>query len=249
MSGKDIVLELLRRWGAKQSQGMSVELVDANRQLPIAYRNTIANMMAEAESLNGIFAPDEVTCSWYRAKGITDLPYPAFSPGARAVYEIDETIALTEVVPMIAKPFSPGNAFAAEEVAREHLTFDKAFIGSCTNGSYDDLLAAALVVRAARARGISRAATEFVVFPVRAAWAGRSSGRTRVWAASRLPRCSARSADRSGNRGAGRASARDPTRSRRASARSRRSTATGRTAWASAAKATSRAPRSSPPRR
>ena len=51
MSGKDIVLELLRRWGAKQSQGMSVELVDAGRQLPIAYRNTIANMMAEAEAL------------------------------------------------------------------------------------------------------------------------------------------------------------------------------------------------------
>ena len=35
--GKDIVLELLRRWGAKQSQGMSVELVDADRQLPMAY--------------------------------------------------------------------------------------------------------------------------------------------------------------------------------------------------------------------
>ena len=31
VSGKDIVLELLRRWGAKQSQGMSVELVDAAR--------------------------------------------------------------------------------------------------------------------------------------------------------------------------------------------------------------------------
>jgi 3-isopropylmalate/(R)-2-methylmalate dehydratase large subunit len=165
VSGKDIVLELLRRWGARQSQGMSVELVDANRQLPVAYRNTIANMMAEAESLNGIFAPDEVTYSWYRAKGITDLPYPGCSPGVRAVYEIDETIALTDVVPMIAKPFSPGNAFAAEEVAREHVTFDKALIGSCTNGSYDDLLSAALVVRAARARGISRAATDFVVFP------------------------------------------------------------------------------------
>ena len=54
---------------------------------------------------------------------------------------------------MIAKPFSPGNAFPAEEVARERITFDKAMIGSCTNGSYDDLLQAALVLRAARARG------------------------------------------------------------------------------------------------
>ena len=57
VTGKDIVLELLRRWGARQSQGMSVELVDAGRQLPMTFRNTIANMMAEAEALNGIFAP------------------------------------------------------------------------------------------------------------------------------------------------------------------------------------------------
>jgi len=165
VSGKDIVLELLRRWGAKQSQGMSVELVDADLQLPIAYRNTIANMMAEAEALNGIFAPDTITAAWYRAKGITELPYPPVQPGADAVYDIDEAIALTDVKPMIAKPFSPGNAFPAEEVAREHLTFDKAMIGSCTNGSYDDLLAAALVVRAARENGAKKAAKEFVVFP------------------------------------------------------------------------------------
>jgi 3-isopropylmalate/(R)-2-methylmalate dehydratase large subunit len=165
VGGKDIVLELLRRWGAKQSQGMSVELVDANGQLPIAYRNTIANMMAEAEALNGIFAPDDTTLAWYRSKGIVDLPYPILAPGADAVYEIDETIDLTGVVPMIAKPFSPGNAFAADEIARERLTFGKAMIGSCTNGSYDDLLSAALVVRAARSHGATRAATEFVVFP------------------------------------------------------------------------------------
>ena len=83
VSGKDIVLELLRRWGAKQAQGMSVELVDANQQLPIAYRNTIANMMAEAEAMNGIFAADAITAAWYRTKGITGLPYPPVAPGRR----------------------------------------------------------------------------------------------------------------------------------------------------------------------
>jgi len=165
VSGKDIVLDLLRRWGAKQSQGMSVELVDQGLQLPLAYRNTIANMMAEAEALNGIFAPDDITYGWYRAKGLTDLPYPPIRPGADAVYEIDETLELSAVTPMIAKPFSPGNAYPAEEVAQERLSFDKALIGSCTNGSYDDLLAAALVIQAARAQGISKVAREFVIFP------------------------------------------------------------------------------------
>ncbi|HEY3886677.1 MAG TPA: aconitase family protein [Vicinamibacterales bacterium] len=165
VSGKDIVLELLRQWGAKQSQGMSVELVDANRQLPIAYRNTIANMMAEAEALNGIFAPDETTYAWYRKKGVVELPYPRIAPGADAHYEIDETIDLSSVQPMIAKPFSPGNAFPADEIARERITFDKALIGSCTNGSYDDLLQAALVLRAARAAGAGKAQREFRIFP------------------------------------------------------------------------------------
>jgi 3-isopropylmalate/(R)-2-methylmalate dehydratase large subunit len=165
VTGKDIVLELLRRWGAKQSQGMSVELVDRDQQLPMAFRNTIANMMAEAEAMNGVFAPDDITYAWYRAKGMTELPYPHFSCGADAVFEIDEEFDLADVAPMIAKPFSPGNAFPAEDVAREHIEFDKAMIGSCTNGSYDDLLSAALVLVAARDKGLTRVRKEFVVFP------------------------------------------------------------------------------------
>jgi len=112
-----------------------------------------------------VFAADDVTYEWYRRKGVVDLPYPRVTPGADARYEIDETLDLTDVRPMIAKPFSPGNAFPAEEVAREHVTFDKALIGSCTNGSYDDLLQAALVLRAARKAGVGKVEREFAIFP------------------------------------------------------------------------------------
>jgi homoaconitase/3-isopropylmalate dehydratase large subunit len=145
---------------------MGVEFVDRDRQLPIPFRNTIANMMAEAEAQNGIFAPDAITEAWFRSRGIP-LPYPHAVPGEEARYEIDETLNLTEVFPMVAKPYSPGNAFPADEVAKERIRFDKAMIGSCTNGGYEDLLGAALVVRAARgAKGVKVAAgTEFVIFP------------------------------------------------------------------------------------
>jgi 3-isopropylmalate/(R)-2-methylmalate dehydratase large subunit len=122
-------------------------------------------MMAEAEALNGIFAPDAITAAWYRDKGVTDLPYQPVAPGADAVYEIDEALDLSSVMPMIAKPFSPGNAFPAGAVARERITFDKAMIGSCTNGSYDDLLTAALVIRAAARHGAAKAAKTLVIFP------------------------------------------------------------------------------------
>jgi homoaconitase/3-isopropylmalate dehydratase large subunit len=150
----------------KQAQGMSVEFVDQARALPIPYRNTIANMMAEAEAMNGIFAQDEVTEAWFRERGFA-LPYPRAIPGDGARYELDETLDLSGIAPMIAKPFSPGNAFPAEEVATERITFDKAMIGSCTNGGYDDLLQAALVLKGARAIGLDRAKGKyaFIVFP------------------------------------------------------------------------------------
>src|SRR2546421_6839100 len=164
VSGKDVVLALLARWGQKQSQGMSVEFVDADRQLPMSYRNTIANMMAEGEALNGIFAPDELTYAWYRDKGATELPYPRFAPGADARYEIDETLDLSEVVPLIAKPFSPANAFPATEVARERVTFDKAFIGSCTNGGGGGPPPAAAPPRAPRRQGTAPPGRGGVVF-------------------------------------------------------------------------------------
>ena len=166
VSGKDVVLALLRRWGRQQSQGMSVEFVDAERQLRIPYRNTIANMMAEAEAQNGIFAPDEITLEWYRRKGHAALPYPAtLAPGADVRWDVDEELDLSEIVPFIAKPFAPGNAFPADEVAAERLSFDRAYIGSCTNGGYDDLLEAALVVSAGREKGYEETPKPFVIFP------------------------------------------------------------------------------------
>jgi 3-isopropylmalate/(R)-2-methylmalate dehydratase large subunit len=164
VSGKDIVLALLARWGTAQSGGMSVEFVDADKGLPMVYRNTIANMMAEGEAQNGIFAPDTLTTEWFAERSI-ELPYPPIAPGSDARYEIDEALDLSSVAPLIAKPYSPANAAPAGEVAKERLVFDKAYIGSCTNGSYDDLLQAALVIRAARAKGATKAPKDFVIFP------------------------------------------------------------------------------------
>ena len=65
----------------------------------------------------------------------------------------------------MAKPPAPENAWPAEAVASERIGFDRAYIGSCTNGSYEDLLSAALVIHAARARGLERTRKKFVIFP------------------------------------------------------------------------------------
>src|SRR5262249_11493082 len=135
------------------------------KQLPIAYRNTIANMMAEAEALNGIFAQDEITEAWYRVKGLTDLPYPRLAPGAEASYEIDEAFSLDDVAPMIAKPYSPGNAFPEGKVGRDRTWSGTALPASCTRGRYEGLLPAGLGRRAARQHGFTHAEKTLAIFP------------------------------------------------------------------------------------
>ena len=133
--------------------------------LPIAWRNTICNMMAEAEAWNGIFAFDEVTSGFYESRGIRDLPYPRLASGPSARFAEEEVFDLATVEPLVALPAAPGNAHPATRVAESRLGFDRAYIGSCTNGSYEDLLSAAQVVRAARDQGHDRAREKFVIFP------------------------------------------------------------------------------------
>ena len=56
---------------------------------------------------------------------------------------------------MIARPFAPGNAHPAEEVARERIDSTRPCIGSCTNGSYDDLLSGGPGAAGGRRQGLS----------------------------------------------------------------------------------------------
>ncbi|MXW70841.1 MAG: hypothetical protein F4Z74_05235 [Acidobacteria bacterium] len=163
-SGKDVVLALIAKWNGAAA-GASVEFIDERGALPITWRNTICNMMAEAEAWNGLFPFDEVTAGFYADRGSADLPYPPVASGAAARFAAEEVFDLAAVEPLVALPSAPGNAHPATEVAEGRLGFDRAYIGSCTNGSYDDLLAAAQVVRAARERGHDRTREKFVIFP------------------------------------------------------------------------------------
>ena len=71
-------------------------------------------MMAEAEAMNGIFAPDDITEAWYRAKGMTELPYPRIAPGPEATWEIDETLVLADVRRVEVEPLAGGTVVRVE---------------------------------------------------------------------------------------------------------------------------------------
>ena len=177
-------------------------------------RNTIANMMAEAEALNGIFAPDDDhrrVVSRERASPICRIraSRPAPTPSTRSTRRSTSS----EIAPMIAKPFSPGQrvpgrggrARAAHvRQGDDRLVHQRQLRRSALGG--------ARAPRGARARLREGRARRSRSFRARAASAARSSGPIRASAASRSPTSSDRSADRSGSRGAARASARARTR-------------------------------------
>ena len=62
-----------------------------------------------------------------------------------ATYDINEEINLSEVVPLIAKPSSPGNVVPVTEIAGTPIY--QSYIGSSANPGYHDFAIAAEIVK------------------------------------------------------------------------------------------------------
>ncbi|WP_243670912.1 hypothetical protein [Methanoculleus chikugoensis] len=63
-------------------------------------------------------------------------------------YERTVAIDLDDIVPLVAVPHRVDTVCEAEEVAGTHL--DQVFVGTCTNGRYEDLARFARIVRGGR---------------------------------------------------------------------------------------------------
>lgn len=165
-TGKDVALFLLKRYKNQIVAKRGIEFFDSDGGLSISDRHTIANMMAEAESISAIFIPDEIMLEWFKKNGFT-LKYPVIQPGESAEYVFSDKINLSEIGPMVAKPFKPNNSYLVSDICKERLKINKAIIGSCTNSSYEDLLQAAYVYYCAYIKGIHsiHPHTELLVYP------------------------------------------------------------------------------------
>jgi 3-isopropylmalate/(R)-2-methylmalate dehydratase large subunit len=147
VTGKDIILKLISGWG-KGVAGASIDMLDPEGKLPITYRHTIANMAVEGNALSAIFPQDEITDRFFAGLGITEFPFPRLQPGKNADYQTDEEVNLSTLISLVAKPFHPSNSVSAAELAVQKIKIAQAYLGSCTNGSYADMLQAALVINA-----------------------------------------------------------------------------------------------------
>src|SRR5699024_7273275 len=109
VSAKDVILEMLRRHGVKGGTGRVVEYYGPGLDaLSAMDRHVIANMGAELGATTTVFPSDDEVRRFMRSEDRGDQ-WVELLADAGCDYDAHETINLSELVPLIAKPTSPGN--------------------------------------------------------------------------------------------------------------------------------------------
>jgi 3-isopropylmalate dehydratase small subunit len=141
---KDIVLACLRHFHASGLLGYAAEyygeIVDS---LSLDARITIASMATEMGGIITFFPPSDEIIEYCRAAGAASFT-PAYA-AADAHYDSEVHVDIDGLVPLIARPGHPDDVVEVSEVVGRKI--DSAFIGSCTNGRYSDMAAAAEVLK------------------------------------------------------------------------------------------------------
>lgn len=143
VSAKDVFLHIAGKWG--DHTNMNIEFGGpALAQLNLNQRRTIATMAAEVSAEFATFEADPVLIDFLRAT--TKAPFEPQHPDGDARYADRRTIELDRLIPLVAMPDTViKNAFPLEHAAG--VAIDQAFIGSCSNGTLDDLADAARVLK------------------------------------------------------------------------------------------------------
>ncbi len=144
VSAKDVILEMLRRYGVSGGRGKIVEYYGPGLAcLSAMDRHVIANMGTELGATSTVFPSDEQTLRFLKAQGRAEV-WRAISADANAAYDENDAIDLSRLEPLIALPSSPGKVVPVREVAGRPIY--QAYIGSSANPGLRDFAVPALMV-------------------------------------------------------------------------------------------------------
>ncbi|MGE4375261.1 MAG: aconitase family protein, partial [Methanoculleus sp.] len=151
---KDVALTYVARLGMEGATYQALEFAgEGVRGISMDGRLTLCNMAVETGAKAGIFYADDLTLGYLAGYGVKASPQVP----EECRYERTLDIDLDDIVPLVAVPHRVDTVREAEEIAGTRL--DQVFVGTCTNGRYEDLERFARIVRG------KKAAVRTLVFP------------------------------------------------------------------------------------
>ncbi len=140
---RDVTLAVMRELGPAGALGKAIEYEgNTITELSIDGRITLASQTTEMGGIIGFPPMDSVLENFYSSRNVSFKP---IKPDRDAEYVEEINIDVNGLEPLIAAPPNPCNVKPVSEF--EGMEIDGAFIGSCTNGRYEDLVAAAKVLK------------------------------------------------------------------------------------------------------
>jgi 3-isopropylmalate/(R)-2-methylmalate dehydratase large subunit len=141
---KDLILKIIGDITTEGGAGYAMQFGgDGISDMSVESRLTLTNMTTEAGAKNGIIEPDQKVFDYLAERGVTkyDAVYDDDDAQYKKTYEYD----VSELEPLVAKPFSPQNVSVVQETTG--IEIDKSYIGSCTGAKYEDLEAVARILK------------------------------------------------------------------------------------------------------
>jgi aconitate hydratase len=144
VSAKDVILEMLRRHDVKGGVGKVIEYYGPGlSELSAMDRHVIANMGAELGATTTVFPSDDMTRKFLKSQD-REEDWIELVADEGCSYDLEEEIVLDDLVPLIAKPTSPGNVVPVREV--EGMEIGQVVIGSSANPGVRDFWVAGAIV-------------------------------------------------------------------------------------------------------
>jgi 3-isopropylmalate/(R)-2-methylmalate dehydratase large subunit len=158
---KDVALAMLGRFREHELLGRSVEIYGTwAENASLSDCITLSSLATEMGAVIALIPPNDQVLQYFGM----DRSEAVYADN-EAVYEKEYTLDITGLGPMIAAPPSPSNVFPVDEMA--DVKIDGVFIGSCTNGTYEDLKYAASLLEG---RKVAPGVMLKVVPATRATW-------------------------------------------------------------------------------
>ena len=140
---KDVILKILGDIKADGGQYKSLEFTGpAAHEMSMEQRFTVSNMALEAGAKCGLFEADEKTAAYYDMP-LEEIDWVCVDEDAK--YEKVLTYDVSELGPQLSCPQGVDNVHPIEEVLGTKI--DEVYLGSCTNGSIEDMAVAAEILK------------------------------------------------------------------------------------------------------